>query len=156
MVSIDRIAIVWSILIVFIAVEIAMFGNASETTHHNGKINPAIPNDLDKQTSAISSIHLQTSKDVYNTNDVVMISGYVDRILHDTPITIVISDPLENIVTISQVEVVDDKTFVEYFQIGGPLWEQNGKYTVTVRYGEKNTAETTLLFLSDLDPDKLL
>ncbi|MCV0366356.1 MAG: hypothetical protein K5798_03695 [Nitrosopumilus sp.] len=156
MVSIDKAAIIWSVLIVFVAVEITLFGNASETAHHDGKIDPIIPDNLKEQISHISKIHFQTDKEVYNTGDIIMISGYVDRILYDTPITIVLANPLEDIVTIAQVTVDDDKTFVEYFKIGGSLWVQNGIYTATVRYGEKNIAETNFMFLSDLDPDDLL
>jgi len=154
--SINKAAIIWSILIVFVAVEIAMFGNASDVSHHNSKINPVNSDELGKQVSMISPIHIQTNKEVYNTNDVIMISGYVDRVLDNIAMTVVISDPLENIVTIAQIEVANDKTFVEYFKIGGSLWKQNGFYTVTVHYGEKNVSETTFTFLSDLDPDGLL
>ncbi len=105
-------------------------------------------------TNLTSPIRIQIDKEVYNTNDVIVLSGSTDRMIPDTEIMMTISDPLENIIAISQTSVVDDK-FVGRFQIDGQLWEQNGIYTITVQYGEK-IAKLEFLFLSDLDPDKLL
>ncbi len=105
-------------------------------------------------TNLTSPIRIHLDKEVYNTNDVIVLSGSTDRMIPDTEIIMTISDPLENIIAISQTSVVDDK-FVGRFQIDGPLWEQNGTYTITVHYGEKS-AELEFLFLSGLDPDKLL
>jgi hypothetical protein len=106
-------------------------------------------------TNLTSSIRIQTDKEIYNTHDVIVISGSVDQMIPDAEMIISISNPLENIIAISQTSVVDDR-FVGRFQIDGPLWEQNGIYTISVSYGDENTVKTEFLFLSDLSPDDLL
>lgn len=106
-------------------------------------------------TNLTSSIRIQTDKEIYNTHDIIIISGSVDQMIPDAEMIISISNPLGNIIAISQTSVVDDR-FVGRFQIDGPLWEQNGIHTISVRYGEENTVKTKFLFLSDLSPDELL
>ncbi|QLH10833.1 hypothetical protein [Nitrosarchaeum sp. AC2] len=120
---------------------------------HTDCLEKTANNSLD--TNLTSSIRIQTDKETYNTHDVIVISGSVDQMIPDAKMIISISNPLGNIIAISQASVVDDR-FVGRFQIDGPLWEQNGIYTISVRYGEENTVKTEFLFLSDLSPDELL
>lgn len=100
-------------------------------------------------------VHVETDKQEYHTNDVVMISGYVDDRIPDTNLTITIYNPLLDVVSILQVTISDDGTFKETLPIGGSLWEQNGIYSVSVQYG-KVTDHTDFLYLSDLESDDLL
>jgi hypothetical protein len=59
------------------------------------------------------------------------------------------------VVSILQVTVSDDNTFVESLSIGGSMWEQNGLYSVSAQY-DKATDYTDFLYLSDLESDDLL
>lgn len=100
-------------------------------------------------------IHVETDKQEYHTNDVVMISGYVGDRISDTHLTITIHNPLLEVVSILQVTISDDGAFEETLPIGRTLWEQNGIYSVSVQYG-KATDHTDFLYLSDLESDDLL
>jgi hypothetical protein len=115
-----------------------------------------IDNPYPKSTHVLQSVvHVETDKQEYHTNDVVMISGHVDDKIPDTDLTITIRNPLLEVVSILQVTVSDDNTFVESLSIGGSMWEQNGLYSVSAQYG-KATDYTDFLYLSDLESDDLL
>jgi len=43
--------------------------------------------------------------------------------------------PQNNVVTIKQVNVNEDKSFEEVLKTAGSLWKQNGMYTIKVQYG---------------------
>ncbi|AFS82592.1 hypothetical protein NSED_03930 [Candidatus Nitrosopumilus sediminis] len=103
----------------------------------------------------VYAVHVETDKQEYHTNDVVIISGYVDNIGSNTNLTITIYNPLLEVVSILQVAISDDNTFEESLPIGGSLWEQNGIYSISVQYG-KAADHTDFLYLSDLESDGLL
>ncbi|MBC8516561.1 MAG: hypothetical protein ISR81_02715 [Nitrosopumilus sp.] len=102
-----------------------------------------------------SIIHVDVDKEEYHTDDVIIISGYVEGIVSNTELNIIVRNPLMNMVSVSQVTISEDGMFTESLSIGGPLWEQNGIYSVSVQYG-KATDHTDFLYLSDLESDDLL
>lgn len=108
------------------------------------------------QNKQMASIQLHTNKDTYHTNERVMVFGSADKITHYSKIIIIISNPLENIVAIKQTNVSEEGKFSVPFQIGGTLWEQNGQYAVTAKYGGVILSKITFVYLSDLDADRLL
>lgn len=150
MISVDKIAIIWSVVIVAIAVGFATVGNMSSETNQ-GDNTPAFvyPNAGAKQTmeTAATSIFLQTDRKTYSNNDQIQVSGSVGKKILDLPITLLVIDPNEDIVSIAQLNVDDKRNFSETINIGGPLWKQEGEYTIKVHYGEKNTAKTTFDFV---------
>ena len=153
MISIDKAAIIWSIVIVIIAVEITIFGNASDLEHHEDKtMNDVMQKELEKRIMMeTSSISLQTDREIYTQNDKIKISGSVSKKLADMPITLAIINPNEDIITIAQVNVDNDRNFAETILIGGQLWEHEGKHIIKVHYGEKNTAKTSFNFIPDYE-----
>lgn len=102
-----------------------------------------------------SIVHVDVDKEEYHTDDVVIISGYVENMMPNTKLNITIRNPLMNMVFVSQVTLSEDGTFTESLPIGGPLWKQNGIYSASVSYG-KATDHTEFLYLSDLESDDLL
>ncbi len=102
-----------------------------------------------------STVHVSVDKEDYHTDDVVIISGYVQGIMSNTELNITIHNPLMDAVFVSQVTISEDGTFTESLSIGGPLWEQNGIYSVFAQYGTA-TDRTDFLYLSDLELDDLL
>lgn len=98
------------------------------------------------QTSNSASITVMTDKPSYSNGDQITISGSVSTQLN-VPISIVIKDPSQNIVTIGQVTVNTDNTYSTQVTAGGRLWIATGVYEVDVTYGSKdNTAKTTFEF----------
>ena len=66
-----------------------------------------------------------------NGSDEFTISGLTDRVSQDVTVTIVA--PNGNVVTIAQVSPSLDGEFSEVIKVGGPLWKENGFYTVTAK-----------------------
>ena len=158
MTSIDRAAIFWSVAIVAIAVGFATMNNDintfSDRPYEKKTFDNTIDDDISERTSAEPvSIFLQTDRDTYIRGDKIEISGSVSQVLSDTPIALMVFNPNENIVTILQIIVDENRNFAETIPVDGPLWEQEGKYLVRVHYGgDQNTAET---FFDFVDPSTI-
>lgn len=70
---------------------------------------------------------------------VIKISG--KSILRDQAITITVTSPRGNLVTIDQVMPNDNGEFHTDIITGGPLWKENGDYTVTANQGRSSELE---------------
>lgn len=111
--------------------------------------------DTTKEDYFQSIVHVDVDKEEYRTDDVIIISGYVKDMIPDTELNIIVRNPLLDTVFVSQVKIFEDGTFAESLLIGGPLWKQNGMYSVYAQYG-KAANHTDFLYLSDLESDDLL
>jgi hypothetical protein len=102
------------------------------------------------QTSSSSTVTVMTDKSSYSDGDQIIISGTVNTQLN-VPISIVVKDPSQNIVTIGQVTVNTDNTYSTPITAGGRLWTATGVYEIDVTYGSKdNTAKTTFEFNANM------
>lgn len=93
-------------------------------------------------------VRIMTDNQVYDHNSEVYILGYVANLRGDAPVTITVTGPQNNIVTIRQVEVAEDNSFEAMISTAGSLWKQNGMYTIRAQYGpqqinDKVTIEIT-------------
>jgi predicted secreted protein with PEFG-CTERM motif len=92
-------------------------------------------------------ITVTTDKPSYNDGDKIMISGSTKDYLGDTPLTLILRNPVGNIVTISQIPVGTNKTFSINLTAGGALWQAAGAYSIYAQYGGPDrTATTTFQF----------
>ena len=66
-----------------------------------------------------------------NGSDEFEISGITDRVSQDITVTIIA--PNGNIVTIAQISPSLDGEFSKVITVGGPLWKENGDYTVKAK-----------------------
>ncbi|MBA4717937.1 MAG: PEFG-CTERM sorting domain-containing protein [Nitrosopumilus sp.] len=75
-------------------------------------------------------------------SDMITIIGMTDRVSQD--ITLTVTAPNGNVVSIAQVSPMLDGELTSVFTTGGPLWKQDGFYTVTARQYDdpKYTAST--------------
>ena len=75
-------------------------------------------------------------------SNIIEITGWTDRVSQD--ITLTVTAPNGNIVSIDQVSPMLDGEFTSVITTGGPLWKQDGFYTVTARQFDdpKYTAST--------------
>ena len=69
-------------------------------------------------------------------------TGITDRVSQD--ITVTITAPNGNVVTVAQISPMLDGNFAAEITVGGPLWKQDGFYTVSVKQFDdpKYTAST--------------
>ena len=94
-----------------------------------------------------SSVVVTTDKTSYSEGETIVITGEVRELYSGTPVSVIVTAPNGNIVSIAQVTVGADKKFSTEVTAGGALMKAEGSYTVAVQYGTPNrSAETTFEF----------
>jgi len=96
---------------------------------------------------AVDEITLSTSSDIYYDGDHVVVFGSVSTFFENLPITIQIYHET-NLVSVDQVPVAKDGTFVSSFYATGSKWKDEGTYTIRGQYTPTQIAETTFEFFS--------
>ena len=84
-----------------------------------------------------------TDAKVYDHESEVTVSGSVANLRGDSPVTVTVIGPQNNIVYADQVEVSEDNTFETMFSTSGALFNANGVYTVRVQYGPQEINDKT-------------
>ena len=90
-------------------------------------------------------ISVQTDNTTYDEGDIIVISGHVETIIGQTPITLQLFKD-GNMVEIAQIQVSLDGNYSYAIMAEGSLWTNQGQYDVKVTYGEGNIAETSFLY----------
>jgi len=98
---------------------------------------------------AVDEITLSTSSDIYYDGDHVVVFGSVSTFFENLPITIQIYHET-NLVSVDQVPVAKDGTFVSSFYATGSKWKDEGTYTIRGQYTSTQIAETTFEFFSQV------
>src|SRR5712692_8780031 len=93
--------------------------------------------------SSSSAITVTTDKPSYNDGDKVTISGSAKDYISGTPVTVIIRNPIGNVIKVDQVDLGTDRTFSTALSAGGPLWQAAGTYSVMVEFGSKDRSATT-------------
>lgn len=97
--------------------------------------------------SSVFPITVTTDSKFYNDGDRILISGTTRDYIQNMPITVIIRNPVGNIVVIAQVPLGADKTYSTTVQAGGTLWQASGTYEVDVTFGTPDrSAKTTFQF----------
>jgi len=96
---------------------------------------------------AADEVTLSTSSDIYYNGDHVVIFGNVNTFFENLPITIQIYQET-NLISVAQVPVAKDGTFVSSFYATGSKWKDEGTYTIRAQYTPTQIAETTFEFFS--------
>ena len=94
---------------------------------------------------AVDEITLSTSNDIYYNEDHVVVFGNVSTFFENLPITIQIYHET-NLISVAQVPVAKDGTFVSSFYATGNKWKDEGTYVVRAQYTPTQMAETTFEF----------
>ena len=95
-----------------------------------------------------SLISVETDESNYHEGDTIVISGEVATIIGETQITMQLFKGA-NMVEIAQIKVSQDGNYVHTIIAQGPLWKNQGDYTVRTVYGENNIAETAFEYTSE-------
>ena len=106
----------------------------SNLTNDNEK--PVVSNNVTRDAG------IQINAEAEQGSDTIVINGSTDRISMD--VTITVHAPNGNVVSIDQVSPMSDGEFTSTITVGGPLWSQDGIYTVTAQQfkDSKYTAST--------------
>ena len=94
---------------------------------------------------AVDAITLSTSKEIYYNGDHVVVFGNINTLFEDLPITVQIYQET-NLISVAQVPVAKDGTFVSSFYATGNKWKDEGTYVIRAQYTPTQMAETTFEF----------
>lgn len=98
-------------------------------------------------SSGSLAVTVATDKASYSDGDKVTISGTTRDYMADTPLTVIVRNPVGNVIKVDQIQVGTDKTFAASLTATGGLWTAAGTYTVYVQYGSsERSASTTFAF----------
>ncbi len=97
-----------------------------------------------------SLITVQTNDNNYSEGDTILISGNIVTIIGDTQVTMQLFQG-GNLIEIAQIKVSQDGNYSHTIIAQGPLWKNQGDYTVRSVYGENNIAETVFGYTSKLE-----
>ena len=95
------------------------------------------------------SISITTDKGTYYLGDYIVVSGSIDTIFKDMPITMQIYFE-SALIDVNQVEVATDGTFAARFNANGQQWNGEGIYTIRAFYTTNIIAETTFEFYQEV------
>lgn len=87
-----------------------------------------------------AQIAVKIDKDLYNRGDIMIVSGEVQSVVPNIPLTIQILDPDNNLVHVEQILVASDGRFSLPIKVEGPLWRMPGTYSMIVQYGFKHVS----------------
>ena len=86
-----------------------------------------------RDPSKVTPSGISMSADAINGSDTIEISGITTY--KGTDITLIVTSPIGNVVTIAQVTPGTYGNFDAQIKIGGPLWKEDGTYTITASQG---------------------
>ncbi len=89
------------------------------------------------------SLSITTEKESYSAGEPIQIVGLVESKVTDFKVTLRVFNPVNNLITIDELDVNDDGTFHGEIptSIGG-LWEKDGTYTIIANYYASEVATT--------------
>ena len=93
-----------------------------------------------------SLISVQTDTTTYDEGDTIVISGQIETIIGETPVTLQLFKD-GNMVEIAQIIVSKDGNYSYIILAEGSMWQSQGEYIVKVTYGEGNISETTFFYI---------
>jgi len=86
---------------------------------------------------------------IYNHESAIRVDGQVANIRVGTPVTLIVTSPTNNIVTIDQLSVDNNGMFSTTLSTAGNLWKYDGIYTIKVQYGGEAVNNKVLVELTD-------
>jgi predicted secreted protein with PEFG-CTERM motif len=86
-------------------------------------------------------IRVTTDNTTYDHQSTIRVDGTVANIRSDTSVTLIVFSPINNVVTIDQLEVDSDGTFSTTLSTQGDLWKYDGTYTIRVQYGNQEVSD---------------
>jgi predicted secreted protein with PEFG-CTERM motif len=89
---------------------------------------------------------VEADKAVYAHDTKIIVTGQVANVIpNGEPITFLVINPLNSIVTIDQINVSNDGSFTTSVSTSGNLWKYDGTYTIKVNYGSLDNKVTVEL-----------
>ena len=111
--------------------------------------------------AASQTISVETNSSSYVEGEVITVSGSVSDFRESDPytnfdVTIRLIAPNNNIVSISQVSLGSDGSYIVSILAQGPLWKLDGDYTISVSQGSDRNASTTFTFIHSESEEEVI
>jgi len=136
-------------ILVAAAGTIPVFASNSTSTQNTTQY-PLPPSMMQSPTTTTTGVPITvtTDKASYNDGDKLTISGTTQDYISGTPVSVIVRNPIGNVVEIAQVDLGSDRTYSKTITVGGSgLWQAAGTYEVDVQFGSKDrSAKTTFQF----------
>lgn len=98
-------------------------------------------------------LDVSTNKTIFTDDNILEISGHVNPIIPHIAVSLIIKNPKNQLVSISQLAVNPLGNFQTQLITGGNLWIESGTYIISVQYGHiKNQKTIAITFLKKLLP----
>ncbi|ABK78190.1 conserved hypothetical protein [Cenarchaeum symbiosum A] len=81
-------------------------------------------------------ITVWSDKTMYGHDSTITVNGQVAHVKPGTPVTLRVISPLNNLVSVEQIDVNSDGSFATDLRASGDLWKYDGTYTIRVQYGQ--------------------
>jgi predicted secreted protein with PEFG-CTERM motif len=89
---------------------------------------------------------IEADKSSYDHDTKIIVTGHVANVIPgDVPITMTVTNPLNSLVTIDQINVSNDGSYTTSVSTAGNLWKYDGTYTIRVNYGSLDNKVTVEL-----------
>ena len=85
---------------------------------------------------------LMIEADAVEGSTTITITGHATSIV--IPVTIMVLAPNGNIVSIDQINIDSDGSFTSIIGVGGPMWKQDGFYSITAQQGSNSLNKSTV------------
>ena len=85
---------------------------------------------------------LMIEADAVEGSTTITITGHATSIT--IPVTIIVLAPNGNIVSIDQINIDSDGSFTSIIGVGGPMWKQDGFYSITAQQGSNTLNKSTV------------
>ena len=108
-------------------------GMTVETTASESSITTDVSTEQEIVGITESTAGLSITADAIEGSTTIDVSGQTDTTIND--VTLTVTSPNGNIVSIDQISPNVDGSFMVSITTGGPLWKQDGMYTITARQG---------------------
>ena len=97
--------------------------------------------------SPTAAVTVTTDKQSYDDGDKIIISGSTRDHLTGTSVTIMIRNPVGNLIKVDQIDLASGGLYSTTMTAGGALMQIAGVYQILVQYGDKDkTAQTMFVF----------
>jgi len=135
-------------LLAILAAATATIPVFADNSTQNPYQNPILAGTQNPTTTTGVPITVTTDKTSYNDGDKLTISGTTQDYISGTPVSVIVRNPIGNVVQIAQIDLGSDRTYSTTITVGGSsLWQAAGTYEVDVQFGSKDrSAKTTFQF----------
>ena len=136
--------IIQFLLLVLIIMTTVSTAYATSSIYYSTEVNSS-SQFLNLSSNAV--ITVTTDKQSYNDGDKIVISGSTRDHLTATSVTIMIRNPVGNLIKVDQIDLASGGLYSTTMTAGGALMQVAGVYQILVQYGDKDkTAQTLFVF----------